>query len=727
MTIERRAFLRGGLSSLALISNRNLLDGLSDNGEQFYAPGPLYSFDFLKWLYIGWENDHPKSWTFMGGAVAPGLRDTIQFAVSVEGRTYYPDELSPSRKQNIKWYLREGFLPVPVSEWDAGPVHVTIQHLADRVLQDTVTALYSRVELYSSSPVEIRVGLAIGGAKELPLPLTGEPTHAKKFRMSYESVIQPGRKVVHDFVSLASGSATPSQLAAAGGFDAHYDSMKTYWLGRLKPLTHPVALPNSELVNMYKALQIVIWENMVKVGNEHEIHAAPRAPAGLFDYDRTFTHDVPNYADQFMREGDCELAKKIIDSRYYKELNRVEFGAVNYLDTIGKYMLPFAEYLRVTGDLAYFTPERRQNLKTAARNIHAARVFDDPRHYGLMKKSQDFENWADDGDFLLCDNWGALHGLQAYKNICIALGDTQESKWAEMEMSDLNQCLNNAISRFCEGNKSDYYFGSFDKISALRYQDVNYSWVPYSGALSTFPWGAYLKGFELGGAWKEKLDASLEYALRQRDEKRIPEGSWGTWWGHPSFGSCYNASAGLQCLLSDKYRTEAIKNVEFLAEHQCSPFQWSEAFEFKGADQWVGMYTPPVDYGNSESWGYSFIKQALLQACISVKSDGTVILGRGVPRHWIYPGSVIEWANVCVNRNKKICFRISAAEHSLELAIWGDIPGGEIILDLPILVNNIQSASSGRIDEARGCVVLPADIRKVTVILRSAVQAPAPH
>src|ERR1017187_9969229 len=87
MTIERRAFLRGGLSSLALISNRNLLYGLSDNGEQFYTPGPLYSFDFLKWLYIGWENDHPKSWTFMGGAIAPGLRDTIQFAVSVEGRT----------------------------------------------------------------------------------------------------------------------------------------------------------------------------------------------------------------------------------------------------------------------------------------------------------------------------------------------------------------------------------------------------------------------------------------------------------------------------------------------------------------------------------------------------------------------------------------------------------------------------------------------------------------
>jgi len=49
----------------------------------------------------------------------------------------------------------------------------------------------------------------------------------------------------------------------------------------------------------------------------------------------------------------------------------------------------------------------------------------------------------------------------------------------------------------------------------LRYQEND------SGALSTFPWGAYLKGFALGGAWKDRFDASI-CALKQRDEKRIP-------------------------------------------------------------------------------------------------------------------------------------------------------------------------------------------------------------
>jgi hypothetical protein len=32
---------------------------------------PLYQYDKTKWLYIGCENDHPKSWTFMGGGLAP--------------------------------------------------------------------------------------------------------------------------------------------------------------------------------------------------------------------------------------------------------------------------------------------------------------------------------------------------------------------------------------------------------------------------------------------------------------------------------------------------------------------------------------------------------------------------------------------------------------------------------------------------------------------------------
>ena len=53
------------------------------------SPGigkPLYEYDPLKWLNIGWENDHPKSWTFMGGGLAPGQQSAIQYALTVGGK-----------------------------------------------------------------------------------------------------------------------------------------------------------------------------------------------------------------------------------------------------------------------------------------------------------------------------------------------------------------------------------------------------------------------------------------------------------------------------------------------------------------------------------------------------------------------------------------------------------------------------------------------------------------
>jgi hypothetical protein len=720
MTIRRRTVVQLGMLGLAgLFTKSSFLYGLTPDRIPYTAAGALYPNDLLKWTYFGWEYDHPKSWSFMGGAVSPGQRSTIQFAVEAEGKMHFPDELASDRKQKIKWYLKEGYLPAPVSEWDAGPVHVKIYHFADRILSDHVTAVYSRVELSSSSTTVIPVILNVGAASDLAVPLSGNPQHTTSNRMSYKCTVKVGKTEVRDFVSLANGVATPAQLAGEGSFDSHYDSMKKHWEAHQESLAHPVNLPSPMLVDMFKALQITAWENVIKVGDNYEIHAAPMSPSGLFSYDILFSHDIANYIDQWMREGDCDFGKKVLDSPFYKKLNQTVYESVNYIDTIGKYLLPTAEYLRVTGDKSHFTPERLEDTKKAARNIHASRIFDDPTHYGLMKKSQDFENWTDGGDYLLCDNWSALHGLQAYHYICDFLGDIEEAKWAADEMDNLNDCLNKAIEKSCLENKTPYYLGAFDMASIDRYRDSDYSWVPYSGALSTFPWGAYLKGFELGGAWKDRFDASLEYSLQERDKKGIPEGSWGAWWGQVTYGSVYNASAGVQCLFSEKYRTEAIKNVEFMARNQCAPFQWSEAYEFKGIGQWVGMYTPPVSYGNYECWGYSFAKQALLQACASVKTDGTVILGRGVPDHWMFPGSVIEWANITVNKNKKINFRIRAEEQSLELEIWGDVPDGKILLNLPILQNNIRSTSVGTIDLIKGSIALAQDTRKVKVLLVS--------
>jgi hypothetical protein len=45
-----------------------------------------YQPDTLKWLHIGTMYDQPKSWTFMGGGVAPGLGAVILYTVEVDGQ-----------------------------------------------------------------------------------------------------------------------------------------------------------------------------------------------------------------------------------------------------------------------------------------------------------------------------------------------------------------------------------------------------------------------------------------------------------------------------------------------------------------------------------------------------------------------------------------------------------------------------------------------------------------
>jgi hypothetical protein len=684
---------------------------------------PLYPYDKMKWLYIGCENDHPKSWTFMGGGLAPGEGPVIQYSVSIGDTTYHPDELAPDRLRLITWRLRDGYLPCPLSEWNAGPIAVQIQHFAARISDDTATAVFTRVRLTNRSLQSQSLTLNINASPSYESPLSGSPTKSYADSMTYQVTIKPTESIDRDFVAFVSGALAGPALKNTGGYDAAYARMSQQYNHHIDEITHPVALPVPGLADMYKSIQVMIWMSLVKTEDEHEIRAAANNPMGVFSYDRPFSHDTPNYVDQFVREGDYEIAKNILRSKFYRSLNTTAFDYPSYLDTIGKYLLPYAQYLQATGDKAFFTAAIQEDMKTAAHNIHRCRVYDHSTYKGLMKKSQDFENWSDGGDYLLADNWSALHGLQAYKYLCDELGLPVESQWAVSEMTDLNETVNTALAQSCLSRGTQHYLGAFDDATVKRYEESCYSWVPYSGALSTFPWGAHLRGFDLGGFWKERFDASIKYALDTRDSKAIPSGSWGAWWGQVTYGSTYIASAGLQCLYSEEYRTEVLKNIEFLLQNQCAPFQWSEAFEYKGRDQWVGMYTPFVSYGNYESWGANFSKQALLQACVSVMADGTVIIGRGVPNHWLRPGDVIEWANVNVNNQRRIAFSIHADNAQVQLTIRGDVRNGDVLFNLPAFKNNILSVSTGSLDNDRGVVTLGPSENSVNVRLKNSVAA----
>ena len=679
------------------------------------GPG-LYKVDRKQWLYIGWENDHPKSLTFMGGSLMPGRKPNIQYTVKVDGKTYHPDEFATDRRIEIKWYLADGYLPSPISEWDAGSIAVKIQHFANRVLDKRATAVYTRVSLTNNGCSEEKLQLNINAGPEREICLTGKPTTTDCFLSAYETTVPAGKTYSLDFVSLATGTASVGELRSAGSFDNNYNKMASYYTSRIGQLTRPVRLPNAKLVELYKAAQIVMWESVVKVENgDLEMRGSGGNPAGYYQYDRTFSHDVPNMVAQFIREGDFDLAKGIMESQYYQKLGR-ELEQ-DYLDAIPKYIIPYALYLQFTGDTDYFTPKVKENIKTAAHSIHDYRDFKEGSgHYGIMRKSNTLDNKS---DYLIVDNFAALHGLAAYEYICEYFKDTAETSWAANEMNDLNKCFNDALDYSMTRRKVDWYMSAFDDDSYFWTRGYDGNWLGTSLMMSTFPWNASLQGFDLGGTWNEAFDRTIENAIHLRNVSpyNIPERSWGAWWGH-EYGACYNTGMGLQTLFSDKHRTLVIENLEFLVDNQAAPYQWGESFDLGMSEQdWT---RPATDY---ETWGLGYDKQALLESCIAIKTDGRVIIGRGIPAHWSKPGDIIEWQDVRINNNKKLDFKIDFSDKSVTLNLSGDQPQGDIIFNLPAFVNNIAKVTidgeeATSYTNSSGQVVIPSKSANIKVELK---------
>jgi len=678
-----------------------------------------YKINNYHWLYFGWESDHPKSWSFMGGSLSPGKAYPIQYVVAIEGQDYFPNEFAPDRKEKIKSYLAEGYLPSPISEWQAGPIRVRIQHFANRILQDTATAVYSRVILTNGGNERVTAQLKINAGPDREIPLSDKPKSSTGDSAIYEVNLLAGGMHQLDFVTLASGEASSQRLSAAGSFEANYAAMARHYNNRISKLAHPVILPDRNLVDMYKALQIVLWESLVKVNDNFELRAAAGPPNKFYSYDRTFSHDIPNMVEQFIREGDFIPAKEIIKSPTYQRLGHAL--EQDYLDAIPKFIIPYALYLQLSGDISYFTKPVKESIRSAAHRIREhrqAQLTDEAKSlgfYGIMDKSTSLDG---EKQYLLVDNLVSLHGLAAYKYLCEQLGDDSEGAWAEAEMKDLNHSLNGALEASMKRRGVDWYMATF---LDTQFWNLGYTgnWLGTSLMMSAFPWNAHLKGFDLGGTWKDKFDRSIEHALNMRNESKhnIPKGSWGAWWGH-EYGTVYNAGMGLQTLFSERHRIIAAESIDWLLRNQSAPYQWGESFDrgLSGGD-WT---SPAADY---EVWGLSFTKQALLEINVAVDSTGLVIIGRGIPNSWLFEGSAIEWRNIRINSGRRLNFKINTRGKTIKLQLSGDLPTAKTLFNLPVFVNNISRVSidgawSSSYANASGQVTIPPGNSEVVVHLK---------
>jgi hypothetical protein len=110
----------------------------------------------------------------------------------------------------------------------------------------------------------------------------------------------------------------------------------------------------------------------------------------------------------------------------------------------------------------------------------------------------------------------------------------------------------------------------------------------------------------------------------------------------------------------------------------------------------------------------------LLSSLAAVRTDGALVVGRGVPDQWLDTDRTMSVTNFPTTDGRRLSLTISSKGRSVSLALHGQPPSGPILFQLPLFINNVEGTSAGRIDQGSGTVTLPPATRSVTVQLRAA-------
>ncbi len=111
----------------------------------------------------------------------------------------------------------------------------------------------------------------------------------------------------------------------------------------------------------------------------------------------------------------------------------------------------------------------------------------------------------------------------------------------------------------------------------------------------------------------------------------------------------------------------------------------------------------------------------LLDSLAAQRSDGSLVIGRGVPDTWVRNDQRMAVSNFPTTDGKRLGFTISVQGRTVTLALDGDEPSGPVLFDLPAFVGNITSSSAGAANSQTGTVTLMPDVKTVTVTLTHSV------
>jgi hypothetical protein len=390
-----------------------------------------------------------------------------------------------------------------------------------------------------------------------------------------------------------------------------------------------------------------------------------------------------------------------------------------YDDGIWTYAWPWAIYLMKTGDLSFVKENfavggpggaAQPSIETTAHTIAADRTGPG----GIMGATDDI----DSNGYWTVDDYEALMGLAAYDYLAQRVGDSTEAQWASTQYTTLLAATDTTLETTISQYGLDYLPCSLTEPNTANRcqnpQDANWA-APFQ--FGKWAWDAALFGAPVNGPGLTLIDATYDYGFG-RLRGILPANTFG---GFPSdyYSSAYNAGYGSWGLASAHHRDQGILGYQFMiANDQSGPYSWWESSAAPAPSPWTGNHPGSGQGSSPHAWGMSEANKVLLDSLVAQHSDGSMIVGRGVPGPWLRPGRSLTVTNFPTTDGHRLGLRITSTGRSIALTLTGDAPSGPVLFQLPLFVDNIARASAGLIDQVSGTVTLPPTVRRVTVSLR---------
>jgi hypothetical protein len=316
------------------------------------------------------------------------------------------------------------------------------------------------------------------------------------------------------------------------------------------------------------------------------------------------------------------------------------------------------------------------------------------------------------------DDYEALLGLAAYEYLAKRVGNQTEAGWASQEYTSLlaatNSTLDATISRYHLAYLPCSMIEPDTANRCAHPEDAN-----WASPLSLWAWNGSIFGATQSGPGLSMIDATYAYGF-ERLRGLLPLDTVG---GFPDdyYSSGYNAGYGSAGLASKNYRDQGILGYQFMiANSQSGPYSWWESSTAPAKTPWIGKHPTAGQGASPHAWGMAQANKVLLDSLAAQQSDGTLIIGQGVPAAWLGAHRQIAVKNFPTIDGKRLNLRISSNGDSVTLALTGRATSGPVRFELPSFVKNIASSTAGAVNQTTGTVTLAPGTTSVTVRLRHA-------